>query len=356
MIYHVIGTMSGSSLDGLDIVYTEITDIAGQWTYITHASDCIPFDDALREKLRSFSEYTAREYVQLDADLGYWMGEKVAEFMSKNDLQHKIQFISSHGHTTFHDPESGYSAQIGHGAAIAQRCDRPVISELRMMDIAHGGQGAPIVPMAEKLLFPDTSLFLNLGGICNISIHQDENITAFDVTSCNRVLNLLANQEGMKYDDRGALARSGKKDENVLGALEKFEFFDRKGPKSLANEFGTEKLFPLLGNLSTADAANTFVHHIAQQIQRVVKDSKVRGENLLITGGGAKNEYLVEMIAQYLEPLEIEVSVPDEATVDYKEAVAMALLGVLRWREEFTVSNSYSGASSSSIGGAVWMT
>ncbi len=355
MIYHVIGTMSGSSLDGLDIVYAEISDIAGQWTYDIHAADTLAYSQDWVEKIRSFNEYSAKEYVQIDSDLGYYFGELIADFITRHDLQYKIHFISSHGHTTFHEPAKGYTGQIGTGANIAQKTMKPTITDLRQMDVAQGGQGAPIVPMAERLLFPNDRVFLNIGGIANVSIHQETHIDAFDVTAANRVLNLLAQQKELEYDHEGQIARSGKLDEQILFELSAHSFFDQKGPKSLANDFGLDIQFPRLAALSLEDAAHTYTHHIGLEIAKALQKYHVHDTEMLITGGGAYNTFLVEVIQNYLQDENIRVKVPDAATIEYKEALAMAMLGVLRWREEPTVDSMYSGADQPTIGGALWM-
>ncbi len=355
MIYHVIGTMSGSSMDGMDVVYAEITEVAGKWEYEIHATDCIPFDDFWKEKLQNFDAYKAREFAELDVKFGKWMGEKIKEFIASNQLEHKIHFIGSHGHTAFHAPADGWTSQIGHGGAIAAAVELPVISDLRQMDVSNGGQGAPIVPIAEKLLFSDYPLFLNLGGIANISLHDETGIQAYDITACNRVLDMLAKKTGKSYDKDGELARSGNIQESALAALGDQEYLKQSPPKSLANEFGIEVLYPILENIEINDALATMSEHVAEQIAAAISSSNINSGQILITGGGAHNTYLTERIQKHLEPLEISVVVPDELTVNYKEALAMCMIAVLRWREEANVLNGYSGADKDSIGGALWM-
>ncbi len=357
MIYHVIGTMSGSSLDGLDIVYAELSDIAGQWDYTIHQASTLPYTEEWVERIRSFDNYSAKEYAQLDSDFGFYMGELILQFMQENDLQHKINFVSSHGHTSFHEPHLGYSEQIGLGAHIASITGKSTITDLRQMDVASGGQGAPIVPMAEKLLYPDNSIFLNLGGIANVSIHENSNaIHAYDITAANRVLNLLANKLDLAYDKGGEIARSGSVIQDILDTLNQQEYFSKPYPKSLSNSFGIEVLFPLLDSIEKIeDALSTYTEHIAEQLFLSLQKHSYPKREMLITGGGAYNTYLVERIENKLAPLGIIPQVPDSNTVEYKEALAMALLGVLRWREEATVLSAYSGARQSSIGGAIWM-
>jgi anhydro-N-acetylmuramic acid kinase len=299
------------------------------------------------------------------------------------------------------------TAQLGDGAALAAVTRINVVSDLRAMDIALGGQGAPIVPIGEKLLLPGYGLFLNLGGIANISAHgvgggrrvggahgvgeglgvgegvapgagAAAGFVAFDVCPANRVLNELAGYEGMAYDKDGALAAGGRVDEALLRQLNALSYYSMGYPKSLANEFGLETVLPLLraGGLSTADALRTYTEHIAEQVERAVRELKVGagirdasgvadaggagaggGEpvRMLVTGGGAHNGFLVARLRERLASPGVELVVPDTALVDFKEALVMALIGVLRWREENNVLASVTGASRDSIGGAVWM-
>ena len=214
MIYNVIGLMSGSSLDGLDIAYVEFSEKAGEWNYEIKCAGCIGYDEKWTQKLKDAVHLSAKEYQLLHTDYGRYSGEMVNEFIEKFQLEHKINLIASHGHTTFHFPEKRMTHQLGDGAAIAAQTQLPVVSDLRSMDIAFGGQGAPIVPLGEKLLFGDYDYFLNIGGIANVSINskqgnnQDSDlgiteIIAFDICAANRVLNMLAAEKNKPYDEDG---------------------------------------------------------------------------------------------------------------------------------------------------------
>jgi anhydro-N-acetylmuramic acid kinase len=368
MTYRVIGLMSGSSLDGLDIVFTELTENSGQWTFNILASACFPYDKEWMGRLKNATTLNAFDYQVLHADYGHFTGRMVNRFIEENNLHYKAALIASHGHTTFHLPSGKMTAQLGDGAAIAAETKLPVVSDLRALDVAFGGQGAPIVPIAEKLLFPDFNLFLNIGGIANISFNGEKYI-AFDVCPANRVLNLIANETGKEYDENGSLASTGNIDHALLEKLNAFDYYKQPYPKSLANDFGVEKIYPLLKNsgLSHADQLRTYVEHIAFQIHTAVESGIGNREKpalsvanggigkLLITGGGAFNTFLISRISELLKPLNIEVVIPDESIVQYKEALAMALIGVLRWRLEYNVMSSVTGAERDSIGGAVWI-
>ena len=376
MVYKVIGLMSGSSLDGLDIVYvhlqegaSSIKDSLRKWEFsILHAA-CYPYSKEWRDRLAGARELPAGEYLLLHTAYGQYLGEQVQRFIEEHRLHYQVQLIASHGHTTFHSPEHKMTAQLGDGAALAAFTGINVVSDLRAMDVALGGQGAPIVPVGEKLLLQDYTFFLNLGGIANVSAHgADRGFVAFDVCPANRVLNMLAALAGKEYDENGALAANGKVDEGLLGRLNALPYYDKPYPKSLANEFGTETVAPMIraamggdvgregrGWPSVEDVLRTYVEHIAIQIRRAIERLTSAGGRMLVTGGGARNGFLIARLRELLAPLGVEVVVPDEQLVDYKEALVMALIGVLRWREENNVFASVTGASRDSIGGAVWI-
>lgn len=362
MVYRALGIMSGSSLDGLDLAFVEFHESGGKWAFELKASECIPFPNEWKDKLAEAPSVSAFQYQLLHSSFGHFIGEKVNQFINDNKLEFQVQLISSHGHTSFHAPAQKMTAQIGDGAAIAAITGINTVSDLRAMDIALGGQGAPIVPMGERLLWPGTDLFLNIGGIANLSVNTGDSYLAFDVCPANRVLNLLAAENGYKYDAGGEMAAVGVLDENLLKNLDKLEYYHQPYPKSLANEFGTETVFPLLKAISTTyDALRTYVEHIAGQIKNALQSVaqqtglSLEGKQLLITGGGAHNTFLVNRIQEQLAPLGVKIELPASSIIDYKEAIVMALLGVLRWREQNTVLASVTGASRNSVGGAVWM-
>lgn len=361
MVYHVIGTMSGSSLDGLDIVFASLTEVRGQWTYEIVAAESLPYEPAWIERLSSATTLPARDYLLLHAAYGHYTGQRINAFISKHHLEHKVHFIASHGHTTFHIPAEKMTAQLGDGAAIAAVTGLPVISDLRAMDVALGGQGAPIVPIGEQFLLPGYAWWLNLGGIANISAQTTAGFTAFDVCPCNRVLNGLAAALGRDYDDGGALAAGGVTDETLLAQLNALPYYAQPWPKSLANDFGTDTILPLLEQqrISVQGKLRTYTVHIAQQIAAAVKALREQGaasgpSRMLVTGGGAFNTFMVNTIHEALQPYEVDVIVPDAMTVNFKEALVMALIGALRWRQENNVLSAVTGATRDSIGGALW--
>lgn len=352
--------MSGSSLDGLDIAFVEFHENGGKWSFQIEEAECLPYDEEWVTRLKSATSLNALDYQQLHTDYGHYLGEQVNSFIEKKNLQYKVALIGSHGHTTFHVPAKKMTAQLGDGAAIAAETRLPVVSDLRALDVAFGGQGAPIVPIGEKVLLGNYNYFLNLGGIANISSNSEKYI-AFDVCAANRVLNMLANEVDKDYDENGSLAAKGKLNQALLDELNELSYYAQSYPKSLANEFGTEEVFPIVKKheLSSEDALRTYTEHIAVQIKRSVQSLKefhsAEEQQLLVTGGGAFNGFLIKRLKALLGEVGVAVVIPDKNIVAYKEAMIMAFIAILRWREESTVISSVTGASRSSVGGALWM-
>src|SRR6185312_6903243 len=310
MVYKVIGLMSGSSLDGLDIAFVHLQEQVGSsqqaprtWGFQLLHTVTYPYTNEWRQRLASAPGLSALDYQLLHVEYGHYLGAQVLRFIEEFGLDYQVQMVVSHGHTALHWPERRLTAQIGNGAAIAATTRINVVSDLRAMDIALGGQGAPIVPIGEMLLLPGHELFLNLGGIANISRHGGletgggggGGFVAFDVCPANRVLNALAEMEGRAYDEGGAIASSGRLDQELLHRLDALPYYGMPCPKSLANEFGTETILPMIresldfsnGRLSIADAMRTYVEHIAGQVERAVAGLGVGGRRDDEAGIGA---------------------------------------------------------------------
>lgn len=364
MVYRVIGTMSGSSLDGLDIAFVEFQETSGSWSYDLRHASCYEYSQQWIDKLGNAKNLNAVDYYMLHTSYGHYTAELINRFIQENNIQYQVQLISSHGHTTLHVPEYRMTAQLGCGAAIAAITGINVVSDLRAMDVALGGQGAPIVPIGEKLLLGDNLFFLNLGGIANISVHLPDNYVAFDVCPANRVMNMLAKKGGKQYDDGGRLAEVGEVNNDLLQMLNELEFYSLPYPKSLSNDFGTDVIYPLIDqrNADTDDDLRTYVEHICQQVRNAVV--KLQGDfslkknydqKMLVTGGGAKNSFLIKRLRELLSGVGVTIEIPSSDLVDFKEAIIMALIGVLRWREENNTFATVTGATRDSIGGAVWI-
>lgn len=351
--------MSGSSLDGLDIAFVEFVHTAGIWSYEIITADCYEYDIEWKDRLQNATSLNALDYQQLHADYGHYVGKEVNRFIEENNLHFKVGLISSHGHTTFHIPQKKMTAQLGDGAAIAAETGLPVVSDLRALDVAFGGQGAPIVPIGERLLLKDFDMYLNLGGIANISFIHPNNYIAFDICPANRVLNMIAAKEGKEYDAGGQMAAMGNVHEGLLQKLNSLAYYQQPYPKSLANSFGIDEVYPLIRSfgLTHFDELRTCVEHVVQQIELSFKNSisEIQNSKLLVTGGGAFNTFLMKRLAEKLQTLAIEVVMPDSNLIQYKEALIMAFIGVLRWRQEYNILSSVTGAERDSIGGAVWI-
>ena len=364
MLYRAIGLMSGSSLDGLDLAYVEFHEKAGKWNFEILQAECYLYDEDWKQSLKNAVDLNARDYLLLHTAYGNYLGNSVQRFISEHQLPYQVQLIASHGHTSFHMPEKKMTAQLGDAAAIAAITGINTVSELRAMDIALGGQGAPIVPMGENLLFPEYGFFLNIGGIANISCRYEGFFTAFDCCPANSLLNALAEKAGLEFDEGGKLASQGRIQTSLLESLDRIDYYAKPYPKSLSNELATLNLWPLLmeSGGSIQDLICTCCEHIAGQIaasaQVLIQDlgfDTAHNSKMLCTGGGSLNDYLISRLKHHLAGTGIDPIVPDKKLVKFKEALVMALLGVLRWREENTVLASVTGASRNSIGGCVWI-
>lgn len=357
MQYLAIGLMSGSSLDGLDIVLATFQYNNERWTYQIEKADCRGYSSEWVERLTSATALNAREYLLLHSEFGSYCGEEVNRFLASSGIPAKPDVIGSHGHTTFHMPEKNMTHQLGEGANISASTKIAVVSDLRMADVALGGQGAPIVPIGEKMLFEGYRYFMNIGGICNVSIHCKQEVIAFDVSPANRVMNLLANDAGKEYDEGGEIAARGIVNKELLEKLNGLDYYKQPYPKSLANSFGTDVVYPAIkdAGLFVEDAMATMVEHIAIQTLRSLKSfSTGRDEKMLITGGGTFNNYLISRLQRHLKTIKIETVIPDADTISYKEALIMAFIAVLRLRDEPNVLATVTGAATDSCGGALW--
>ncbi|MFN8276807.1 MAG: anhydro-N-acetylmuramic acid kinase [Chitinophagales bacterium] len=356
--YRVIGLMSGSSLDGLDLADCRFWWDDG-WKYRIHEARCLPYSEIWITTLRQARQLTAVQLQQLDHEFGKYIGECSLSFINSIDDATPIDAICSHGHTVYHFPEKGFTWQIGHGATLAASCRLPVITDLRSTDIACGGQGTPIVPIADWHLFPTFPVLLNIGGIANISVKTRDQIFAFDCCAANQLLNAFAGEAGLSFDKNGQIARQGNLIPACLEALNSSPFFHRPFPKSLDNGFSQEQIALMNPSWSVPDKLASACEHIAQQIAASLAmavnqtgNTHLSEKQLLVTGGGAFNRYLIERLDAHV-PLEIVV--PDVTTVMYKEALAMAFIGVLRLRGEANVLCSVTGARHDTVGGALFL-
>lgn len=339
--------MSGSSLDGIDIALVRFNSDNGRYTYHIEEAETLPYPASWHDRLADAFLSKPEDLAPLDKDYGVYLGQCIRVFIQRHNV--KPDFVASHGHTVFHQPEKRYTLQIGDGQAIADNCGLLTVNDFRSEDVSKGGQGAPLVPIGDELLFNDYDICLNIGGIANLSYNKGGRRIAYDICIANQALNWLAQRQGLAYDDQGMLARSGSLDPALLSELNDDSFYVQSPPKSLGREFFETRHKHLLENHNINDALNTFVEHIAMQISAAIKDLP-RGK-MLVTGGGTLNSYLLERIQQHTHH---QVVVPDRQTVDYKEALIFAFLGLLRLEGRVNVLCSVTGAPSDSCSGRIW--
>jgi anhydro-N-acetylmuramic acid kinase len=342
-----IGLMSGSSLDGLDIALVRFQEEGGKYHFQILQAETLPYPKYWTEQLSEAFHKQPKDLVELDKDYGKYLGEQVLAFAKKHNAT--PDFVASHGHTIFHRPEEHYTLQIGDGQELAKACGFTVINDFRSEDVSKGGQGAPLVPIGDKLLFGDYEICLNIGGIANVSYDENGQRIAYDLCIANQALNYLAQMKDLDYDRDGALARSGEVDMDLLKRLNRHPFYGMFPPKSLGREFFEENQKSLLKDLSVEDMLATFVEHIALQIALGI--SHLPMGKILVTGGGARNNFLMERLQARTSH---EVVIPEKAIIDYKEALVFAFLGLLRLEGKTNVLASVTGAESDSCSGRIW--
>jgi anhydro-N-acetylmuramic acid kinase len=343
--------MSGSSLDGLDIAYCQFNKINGYWNGQIILAETYTYSELWVNRLRDLSTQNALTYLQTHTYFGHYCAELVSDFILKYELQN-IDFIASHGHTIFHDPARNITGQIGDGASIAALTGIPTISDFRTLDVALGGEGAPLVPKGDIDLFSNYNYCLNLGGICNLTQKDGSHISAFDIAPCNQLLNYYAEKLGFSYDDKGKLARTGQVFEPLLDALNELPFYGLAAPKSLANNFSSSLIIPMVeySKCGYIDALATLTEHIACQIARQLNPSI--GATCLVSGGGAFNSFLIERMQYHTK---VQFHLPESKIIQFKEAYIFAYLGLLRWLEQVNTLATVTGASKDSCGGAIYL-
>ncbi|MGB3616917.1 MAG: anhydro-N-acetylmuramic acid kinase [Catalinimonas sp.] len=352
--YRVIGAMSGTSLDGLDIALCHFEGTDDGWKYHIEAAETIPYGVKWRTRLMELPQASALDLALADRDFGNFAGEQIRYFMQRHEAE--ADFIASHGHTVFHRPDRELTLQIGHGACLYTSSGLPVVCDFRSVDLALGGQGAPLVPVGDHYLFGNYSGCLNLGGIANLSFQQEGRRMAFDVGPVNIVFNQLAAKMGESYDEGGQIAARGTVRYELLKELDALDFYLRSFPKSLGREWIDANVFPLLeaSGLSSVDRMATFSRHAARQIakaiEKCVRDVRPK---VLVTGGGVFNAHFLSQIEEEMAG-RVRMVVPDDKLVEFKEALIFAFLGVLRVREEANCFASVTGASVDNLGGTIW--
>jgi anhydro-N-acetylmuramic acid kinase len=340
-----LGIMSGTSLDGVDLALCQFFENENKWQYEILYSKTIGYPIEWEQRLRLAHKLEVADFLLLHNEYGRYIGSLV-----KNFLKGKVtpDLISSHGHTIFHQPDKLFTFQLGSGASIAATTQITTISDFRSLDIALGGQGAPLVPIGDKFLFSEYDYCLNLGGFANISFEADNKRIAFDVCPVNLVLNDLASKRNKPFDKDGEMGFSGKINQSLLDSLNSLGYYQQKWPKSLGREWVEKHINPLLAEscLSIEDQAATFYEHIVFQISHVAGS---KGK-ILCTGGGTKNKYLVSKLR---EKIVCQIVVPNKNLIDFKEALIFAFLGVLRFMGRINCLSSVTGAKMDNFGGII---
>ncbi|MFK7933949.1 MAG: anhydro-N-acetylmuramic acid kinase [Saprospiraceae bacterium] len=357
--YKVLGLMSGSSLDGLDLAFCEFqleNDEITNWQLL--AGETLSFTEQWQNRLRHLPEQSAYTFAQTDTYFGLYMGELVKQFLIKHQL--RPDFISSHGHTVFHHPERRFTTQIGSGAALAGFTGYPVVSDFRSQDVAQGGEGAPIAPIADKLLFSGYDFYLNLGGIANISANIGEKQVAFDIGGANQILNMLAMEAGLEYDRNGQIAANGELNLALKQTVDNLPYFNSPYPKTLDNRWVMAHIAPPYQNteIPLKDRLFTACIQLAEQInlsiQQILTKENLQADSyqMLVTGGGAFNAFLMQTIQNACPA--VEIVIPDENLIAFKEAILMALMGLLRVTNQNNCLRTVTGAKRDTVSGAIY--
>ena len=347
--YNVIGVMSGTSLDGIDLCFSNFSYENQDWKFKILVSDTVPYEKSWITKLTNAHSLSEIELKELDLEFTLYLSKIILSFIHKNQISN-IDFISSHGHTVFHEPKKQITYQIGNRVELNNLTNLPVVCDFRIQDVQLGGQGAPLVPIGDLLLFSDYSHCLNLGGFSNISIKSNKSIIAYDICPVNIVLNKYSRLNGVDFDLDGKISENGRTNNNLLKSLNQLSYYNSNHPKSLGIEWVENTIFPLIDtyNLSAEDILRTFVEHIAIKISDNLKGINLR---ILITGGGVKNKYLMKRIKKLSNHNFETIS---ENITDYKEALIFGFLGVLKIRNEKNCLKSVTGANADHSSGVIF--
>lgn len=348
--YTVVGIMSGTSLDGIDMAHIHFQLTNQKWHYKILECATIPYTEEWIAQLKAAVDFSTNELAKLNKDYTVLLGNAILSFINQNQLEN-IDAVCSHGHTILHQPQNGFTLQIGNLPEIAEIIGTTVVCDFRVQDVKLGGQGAPLVPIGDRILFSDYRYCLNLGGFSNISFEQNGKRIAFDISPVNTVLNFYANQLGLAYDDKGNIARKGETNLDLMEELDALSYYQKPFPKSLGFEFVKTIVLPLMESydICIEDKMHTFIKHIAKQTAFALPE---RSGKMLITGGGAYNDFLIESIQSYLPNLQLII--PDKKTLEFKEALIFALLGVLKLRNEINVLSSVTGAKKDHSSGTIY--
>lgn len=346
--YDVIGVMSGTSLDGLDVALTRFVKQPDSWSFTLIEAKTYPYGAEWESKLNNACFLTGEDLVLLHNAYGKYMGEMVTRFI--NETGHSARLVASHGHTVFHRPEVGLTFQLGHGASLAAACSIETVSDFRSFDVALGGQGAPLVPAGDAQLFSEYDYCLNLGGFANISHQTDSLRLACDICPVNIVTNELARRKGFQFDRNGEMGSRGKLCQEMADRLNELDFYKATPPKSLGREWVETVFMPVVDSfeVSLEDKLRSVYEHVAHQLSSYI-NRNARGR-VLVTGGGAYNEFLLSL---FRSKTNCAITIPEDRIIQYKEALIFSFLGLLRKLEQVNCYSSVTGAIRDNAGGVI---
>ena len=347
----VLGLMSGTSLDGLDMALCEFSPYDQGYAYNILKAETVHYSSDWKRDLSEAQHLSAENYFALHAKYARFMASEVKQFLKNDRLQPFA--LASHGHTVFHQPKNGFTTQLGCGATLAALTGLTTVCDFRSLDVALGGQGAPLVPIGDTLLFKDYEACLNLGGIANISFDtNDGKRVAYDICVVNLLLNYLSEKLGHAFDRGGAIAKLGMTNKHLLEHWNNLPYYAAEGAKSLGREWFEKNIVTTLkeSHLKTEDLLATSTEHIAGIISRELNRHTLK--KVLVTGGGAYNSFLIEKLKTKSNA---EIVIPDDTVIQFKEALIFAFLGYLRLNQKINTLGLVTGAESDSIGGAVYL-
>jgi anhydro-N-acetylmuramic acid kinase len=348
--YNVIGVMSGTSLDGVDLAHIQFEIKNNKWTFEILECETISYDSNWISILKTAVDYSKKQLQEVNKNYTQLLASIIVDFINKYSIEN-IDAVCSHGHTILHQPQNGFTLQIGNLPEIAKLTQQKVVCDFRVQDVLLGGQGAPLVPIGDRILFSEYDYCMNLGGFSNVSFEENNTRIAFDISAVNTVLNFYANQLGLDYDDKGQISKTGNCNPILLSELNNLDFYQKKHPKSLGFEFVKEVLLPIMERYSVSieDKLCTFTEHIAIQIALALPKKK---GSMLTTGGGAYNDFLIERI-QYHIP-EMNIIIPSKKILEFKEALIFALLGILKMQGEVNALQSVTGSKQDHSSGEIY--
>jgi anhydro-N-acetylmuramic acid kinase len=348
--YNIIGVMSGTSLDGIDLAHVVFTTKNNIWEFKILETQTVSYSIDWLNKLKSAVTFSKENLLALDEQYTQLLGEVIFEFLNTNNIS-GIDAVCSHGHTILHQPHHGITLQIGNLPKLATIINQKVVCDFRVQDVALGGQGAPLVPIGDRILFSEYDYCINLGGFSNLSFEENQERIAFDICPVNTVLNHYSNALGLAYDDKGAIAKKGTCHSTLLHELNTLEFYLKKHPKSLGFEFVKEIIIPLIDQyeIPIYDKLHTYTHHIAIQISNALPQ---KNRTLFITGGGAYHDFLIESIQKEL-PFS-RIIIPSPKIIEFKEALIFGILGILRLENKINILKSVTGAKMDHSSGKIY--